>query len=76
MHPSLSQSLSLFILACAVVVPIVSWFVWLVFAARHHTPTVGRCHNCDYDLRNLNDTRHCPECGKPFHINDAGDIIS
>ena len=25
------------------------------------------CYKCKYDLHDLGDARHCPECGWPFH---------
>ena len=30
----------------------------------------ARCVQCDYDLRGIGDCNTCPECGKPFNLND------
>ncbi len=51
--------------------------IWLLcHAARAATRAVGRCRSCGYDLRRLGPRRQCPECGRPFRINEDGDAIS
>ncbi|MCE9590918.1 MAG: hypothetical protein K8S99_10375 [Planctomycetes bacterium] len=51
--------------------------VWLlVFAARRATRAINQCKACGYDLHSLGDRRECPECGRPFQVNQNGDVVS
>ncbi len=59
-----------------VLIPLTLTIWLLVYAATSATSHVGRCRRCQYDLRDLGDSRHCPECGHPFVIDARGDVIS
>jgi len=70
------ELLTFVIFAVMALTPVVAVAALLYVAARGATRSVGRCRDCDYDLHKLGDARHCPECGRPFRVNEAGDIIS
>jgi len=59
-----------------VVIPLGLTIWLLIYAARQATRLVGTCKGCGYDLRNLEDQRHCPECGRAFRLDDKGNAIS
>lgn len=70
------ELLTFVIFAGMALTPVVVVAVLLYVAARGATRSVGRCRDCDYDLQSLGAKRRCPECGRPFRVNEAGDIIS
>lgn len=58
-----------------IALPLILWL--LVYAARQATRTINECKACGYDLHGLpSTTHHCPECGRPFDINERGDTVS
>jgi len=65
-----------FMFVALVVTPIVLTIWLLIYAAHRSTHVIGRCKQCDYDLRDLGDRRACPECGHPFYVNERGDVVS
>lgn len=51
--------------------------IWLVvYAGRRATIYIGECRACHYDLRGSLESGRCPECGRPFRINQNGDAVS
>jgi hypothetical protein len=57
-------------------IPATGTIVLIVCAARWATKHVGVCRKCGYDLRQLGETRECPECGQPFVLDERGQAIS